>query len=80
MFYDTPEWRETIVELERGLGPQEFISITLSDATVAKLPSKDAQKGFFVAVKREVKRRKLSVDVKSRAGFDGKPEIYCVGR
>lgn len=78
--YEMPEWKETVAELHRGLGPQEFVTITLSDATVAELPLKNAQQAFLVALKRYVQGQKLKVDVRSRAGFNGKPEIYWVGR
>lgn len=78
--YETSEWKEAVAELHRGLGPQEFLTISLSDTTIAELPLKNANQAFLVALKRYVKGRRLKVDVRSRAGFEGKPEIYCVGR
>ncbi len=82
LIYETPEWKSALRELEKGLKPLEYIQIALSEQTVAQLPLKDPVPAFVVALRRYVRRKKLDVDVTTRAatGEEDTLRIYIVGQ
>jgi hypothetical protein len=80
--YDTPEWKETVAEIGRGLAPMESLRVAFTEETIAKLPLRDPVRAFVVALRRLIRQKRLPIDVttRARAGEKDVLDVYVVGR